>query len=124
MKLLKALSKGRIILTARLEFNEWYELSDFTCGVLRLERKDRAIYLDINGYKQSGMMLMLDFIYDPDILEESFRDKCDLTLEDLILGLDTCELGVDFKGKVLPSIGCNLCVENNYTDFELHLTID
>ena len=123
MKLLKALSKDKITLTAILEFHKQYNLSDFTCGVLRLERKGRALYLDISGYSQLGTTLMLDFIYEQDILVESFRDKCDLTVEDLILGLDTCELDVDFNGEVEP-IELTLFVENDHTEFLLILTLD
>ncbi len=122
MKLLKAIEKDKLKLIAILRFDKDFDVSDFNLGTLNLERKGRSLYLDVIGTRLFRNTLMLSFEYDPEVLKDEVSKQCDLKVEDLILGLDTCELDVDFQGKALP-YDQNILVEGGDADLEIGLKI-
>lgn len=122
MKLLKAIEKEKLNIKVVLRFDKDFDVSDFNLGILNLERKGRSLYLDVIGTRLFRNTLMLSFEYNPEVLEDEVSKECDLKVEDLILGLDTCELDVDFQGKELP-YDQNVLVEGGDADLEIGLKI-
>jgi hypothetical protein len=122
MKLLKAIEKEKLNIKVILRFDKDFDVSDFNLGTLNLERKGRSLYLDVIGTRLFRNTLVLFFEYDPEVLKDEASKECDLKVEDLILGLDTCELDVDFQGKVLP-YEQNILVEGGDADLEIGLKI-
>ena len=122
MKLLKAIEKGKLNIKVVLRFDKDFDVYDFNLGTLNLERKGRSLYLDVIGTRQYRNTLELSFEYNPEVLKYEVSKECDLKVGDLILGLDTCELDVDFQGRTLP-YDQNILVEGGDADLEIGLKI-
>jgi hypothetical protein len=124
MKLLKAIEKNKLSITAILEFDSPFTHSDFSFGILSLERKGRSLYLDVRGSSSNEDIILVHFAYDEDVIAPDTSNKADLKVEDLILGLDEAKLYIGDNSHTQPS-SIVLYVEGEHqTELKINLTID
>jgi hypothetical protein len=123
MKLLKALETGKVSVGVVLKFDKPFETSDFSFGILSLERYERSLYLDVTESFTYDKEIHLVLKYDEDVLSSDVSKKADLELKDLVLGLNEAKLYIGEDDYTEP-LDMYLIVENGDFRLEINLEID
>lgn len=123
MKLLKAIEKEKLSVVAMMEFDKSFAHTDYSFGILSLEKDERSLYLDVTGSCSDGNTIKVIFEYDEDVLSSDVSKKADLKVQDLILGLDEAKLYIGEDDYTLPS-DMYLLIEGDDTELKIELNID
>jgi hypothetical protein len=123
MKLLKAINKNLLGLVAVLEFDKPFNHTDFSLGILSLEKDGRSLYLDATRCSYDRNIMKVGLEYDEDILSPDVSKKADLKVQDLLLGLDEAKLYIGEDDYTLTS-DIYLLVLGDDTELRIDLTID
>lgn len=123
MKLLKAIETEKIYIEAVLEFDKPFDHTDYSFGILSLEKNGRSLYLDVTGSSSANNTIEVFFEYDEDVLSPDVSKKADLRVQDLILGLDEVKLYIGEDDYTEPS-DMYLLVESDGVELKINLNID
>ena len=123
MKLLKAIEKQRLSVVAMMEFDKPFAHTDYSFGILSLEKDGRSLYLDVTGSCSGNNSIKVIFEYDEAVLSPDASKKADLKVQDLILGLDEARLYIGEDDYTLP-LDMYLLIEGDDTELRIDLTID
>lgn len=123
MRLLKAIEKQKLSVVAMMEFDKPFAHTDYSFGILSLEKDGRALYLDATRSRSDNNSVKIIFEYDEDILSPDVSKKADLEVQDLLLGLNEAKLYIGEDDYTLPS-DMYLLVLGDDTELRMDLTID
>lgn len=122
MRVLQALSRGDLTLRVELLFDEDFQTSDFSFGILSLEKKGRSLYLDASNSYTSDGEIIVHFVYDEDVLAPDLSTSADLRMKDLF-NLHEAKFYIGEDDYTEPK-SITLIGEMEDMEFRINLTID